>query len=132
MMAKFYRDASGEYGLRHGLSIDFPIPAGAEIVEFDEAANPELIHALTGGVLWQDLAINRGQITHKGEPLTINPPEPVKPTAEQELLEWAKHLRAKMQAATTFDDLKTEDAKHPPLPEKADVRESAELEVKAG
>lgn len=123
-MAKFYQTPTGDTGLRYGLSIAFPIPTDAEVVEFDEATNPELMHALCGrnpDVLWQDIEIDDGAIVIQKQPVAINPPEPVKPTTDERVaavLEWADKFRAAMQTATTLDELKTEDAKHPQLPEK--------------
>lgn len=138
-MAKFYKDRNGDYGLRWGgpLTADEPIPYGAEIVEFDEETNADLIAALCGripGVLWQDHAIERGQITHKGEPIAINPPASVKPTTDERvaaLLEWADKFRGALDTAETLDALKLQDRQHPKLPEKV-TAEIAELsEAKA-
>ena len=123
-MATFYQTPSGDTGLRHGLSAELPIPADAEIVEFDERANPELLDALCGrnpGVLWQEIEIVRGEIVVQKRPVAINPPEPIQPTTGERvaaILEWAEKFRAALQSADSVQSLRIEDAKHPPLPEK--------------
>jgi len=123
-MATFYQTPNGDTGLRNGLSVGLPIPGDAEIVEFDERANPELLDALCGrspGVLWQDIEIVRGAIFIQKRPVTINPPEPIPPTTGERvaaLLEWAEKFRAALQTADSVQSLQIEDAKHPPLSEK--------------
>ena len=123
-MAKFYQTPNGDTGLRHGMSIDLPIPESAEIIEFDERANPELLDTLCGrnpDVLWQEIEIADGAIVIQKQPVVINPPEPIQPTTEQRVaavLEWAENFRTALQSADSVQSLKIEDAKHPPLPEK--------------
>lgn len=123
-MAKFYQTPNGDTGLRHGQSIDYPIPEAAEIVEFDENTNPDLMHALCGrnsDVLWQEIEITDGEIVIQKRPVTINSTQPVEPTIGERvaaILEWAEKFRAALQTADSVQSLRIEDAKHPPLPEK--------------
>lgn len=72
-MAKFYKQKDGSYGLRHGLSANEPIPADAEVVEFDETANAGLLDSLCGknGFRWQDHSIVSGVIQRAGSPVSI-------------------------------------------------------------
>ena len=77
-MARFFQSAAGDTGLRSGSGpfSDAPIPDGAEIVEFDEETNADLIDSLSGknGFRWQDHAIVAGTILRRAVPVTINPP----------------------------------------------------------
>ena len=58
----------------------FGIPDGCtETLEFDPETNPQIVAALTGqvhGVLWQDIRLSGGVLSHKGTPVTVNPPGP--------------------------------------------------------
>lgn len=74
-MAKFYRQTDGNHGLLHGQMADEEAPAGAEVVEFDEATNQGLIDSLSGkdGFQWQDHEIVSGQILRSGQVVTLNP-----------------------------------------------------------
>jgi hypothetical protein len=134
-MAKFYQTPTGDTGLRYGLSLVFPIPAAAEVVEFDEAANPELMNALCGRnpeVLWQEIEIVGGGIVIREQPVTINPPQPVAPTMEERVaavLEWADRFRAALQTSDSVEALKIEDAKHPKLPENESADIDAPIEI---
>lgn len=134
-MARFYRSPMGDYGLRHGLSIDLPIPEGAEVVEFDAQANTDLIDSLCGrnGFRWQDHAITGGQIIRADLPVAINPP-PVLTDVEalsravvalallsldeiNSLRQWIAGFRSAV-AAASLADLKTRVAALPNTPDR--------------
>lgn len=135
-MAKFYKQADGEYGLRHGLSADIPIPAGAEIVEFDEEANAGLIDSLCGknGFRWQDHAIVGGVIQRSGSPVTINPPRVLTDIealtektialalvvldAINELRQWDAGLKAAFQNNSTVANIRTAVLALPNMPDR--------------
>lgn len=49
----------------------------AEVLEVDPDTNPQIVAALTGqlrGVRWQDVRLSGGVLSHKGQPVTVNPP----------------------------------------------------------
>lgn len=138
MPAKFFKQTDGQYGLRQsGSPIDTPIPAGSEIVEFDETENPDLIDSLSGrmpGTLWQDHAIVGGVLQRKGVPVAINPPRVLtdvellrKETVALALLvldefnrfstEW-RYFKTATAAATSLADLQTRVAALPNMPDR--------------
>ena len=135
-MAKFFKDASGEHGLRHGLSANEPIPVGAEIVEFDEQTNAGLIDSLCGknGFRWQDHAIVAGVIQRAGSPVTLNPPRVLTDVealqertialalatldAINELRQWDAALKTATAGAGTFAAFKTAVAALPATPDR--------------
>ncbi len=74
-MAKFYKDLTGEHGLR--LDDDDernnPIPAGSDVVEFDAETNQPLMDSLSGrsSYQWQDHEVVSGEIHRDGTAVTV-------------------------------------------------------------
>ena len=53
----------------------------AESLDIDPATNAEIVAALTGqlhGVLWQDIRLSGGVLSHKGTSVVVNPPGPAR------------------------------------------------------
>lgn len=82
-MAKFFRDAASNYGLRVTVveETELPLPPGATVVEFDERTNQVILDSLSGRVppfRWQDHAISGAQILRAGVPMAIAADSPEK------------------------------------------------------
>ena len=147
-MAKFYQTASGETGLRNGLSIDFPIPVGATVVEFDAETNGGLIDSLNGlnGFRWQDHSIVAGVIQRAGSPVTINPPRVLTDVealeartialalvvldAVNELRQWDAALKAAFANNATIANLRTAVAALPNTPDRTRAQLIAAVRAK--
>lgn len=146
-MAKFYKSGS-EYGLRHGPSINEPIPVGAEIVEFDEETNSGLIDSLCGknGFRWQDHTIVAGVIQRAGSPVTINPPRVLNDVealqertialalvvldAVNELRQWDAALKTAFANNATIANLRTAVAALPATPDRTRAQLIAAVRAK--
>lgn len=107
-MAKFFKDAAGEYGLRADAAEEAraPIPAGSEVVTFDPATNPKLLDALQGklpGATWQQFTIVGGVVFREGMALVIAPDGPAM-VSKQKFLATAAAVATQLDAGTAVLD----------------------------